>query len=293
MQEKTVRQTPMRGVFPILVTPFDDRDRVDVDSLRRVVDYNITQGVHGLGLAYATEIPKLSDEERLLVARTVVEEAAGRVPVVMTTGSPSTYLAAEYSRQAQDLGVDAVMSLPPVGATPEQNRAYFKAIDAAVTIPIFFLEAGEALGATLMRQIAEETTHLRYAKVENAPAPHAVGEAVEAGGDLITVMGGASGTHLIEELRRGSQGTMPWPSLPGPFVRAWDLWQAGDEEAAYRVWAEEILPVIRIGGLVHKEILYRRGVIATPRFRAPSPAKPLDAVTQREFDVLCERLGIG
>ena len=162
------------------------------------------------------------------------------------------------------------------------------------TIFLFVMRAKPVvLGGPLMRQIAEESEHLRYAKVESSPAPHKVGEAVEHGAGLITVMGGASGTQLIEELRRGSQGTMPWPSLPRAFAQVWDQWQAGDQVAARQTWEREILPVIRIGGLVHKEILYRRGVIATPRFREPNPAAPLDEVTQREFDEVCERLGIG
>ncbi|HIG52875.1 MAG TPA: dihydrodipicolinate synthase family protein [Candidatus Latescibacteria bacterium] len=284
---------PMRGVFPILITPFDVQDRIDKDSLQNLVDYCIEAGVHGFGIAYATEIPKLTEAERLQVAQIVIERSAGRVPVVMTTGSPATTVAVEYSRQAADLGADAVMSLPPTGATAKQHRAYFKAISDAVDIPIFLLEAGDAIGGPLMRQIAEESQQLRYAKVESAPAPHKVGEAVTHGAGLVTVMGGASGTHLIEELRRGSEGTMPWPSLPHAFVKTWNQWQAGDQESAQQTWQREILPVIRIGGLVHKEILYRQGVIATPRFRDPTPALPLDETTQREFDRVCERLGIG
>ena len=223
----------------------------------------------------------------------VIERAAGRVPVVVTTGSPATHAAVHYSREASDLGADAVMSLPPTGASPTQTRAYFKAISDAVDIPIFLLETGDAVGGRLMRQIAEESAGLRYAKVESAPAPHKVAEAVEHGAGLVTVMGGASGTHLIEELRRGSEGTMPWPSLPEAFVRVWDHWQAGDELSAQQTWDRQILPVLRIGGLVHKEILHRHGVIATARFREPSQATPLDEITQREFDAVCERLGIG
>ena len=73
MQSKT-----MRGVFPILVTPFDDRDRIDIDSLQNLVDYCIAEGVHGFGIAYATEIPKLTEGERLQVAEVVVNHAAGR-----------------------------------------------------------------------------------------------------------------------------------------------------------------------------------------------------------------------
>jgi 4-hydroxy-tetrahydrodipicolinate synthase len=285
---------PMRGVFPILITPFDDRDRIDEDSLRSVVDYNIGAGVHGLGIAYATEIPKLTEAERLRVAEVVIEQSGGRVPVVVNTGAPSTAATILYSRQAQDLGASAVMCTPPAGGVPEsETRAYFKSLSAAIGIPIFLQEAGEAVGGALMRRIAEESERLRYAKVESAPPPRKVQEAVEHGEGLVTVFGGASGTHLIEELRRGSQGTMPWPSLPGAFVNVWDHWQAGDEGAARQVWEQEIQPVLRIGGLVHKEILFRRGVIKSPRFRSPAPPTALDEITQREFDEVCERLGIG
>ena len=132
----------MRGVFPILVTPFDERDRIDEDSLENLVDYCIDAGVHGFGIAYASEIPKLTEAERLQVCKIIIDRTAKRVPIVVTTGSPATAVAVQYSRQAADLGVDAIMSLPPTGATAKQHRAYFKAISGAVDIPIFFLKPG-------------------------------------------------------------------------------------------------------------------------------------------------------
>ena len=281
----------MRGVFPILVTPFDQEDRVDEDSLRSVVEYNIGAGVHGFGIAFATEITKLTEAERLQVAEVVIDQTGGRVPVVVNTGAPSTYATVLYSKQAEEAGASAVMCAPP-GVAADETRAYFKAVSDAIGIPLFLQEVGQPIGGALMRQIAEESERLRYAKVESSPPPQKVEEAVQHGAGLVTVLGGASGSYLIEELRRGSQGTMPWPSLPHAFVQVWDHWQAGDEEEAFQVWQRQINPVLRLGGMVHKEILFRQGVIKTPRFRAPAPA-PLDEVTQREFDELCERLGIG
>ena len=149
-----------------------------------------------------------------------------------------------------------------------------------------------SVGIIGQHQVSTDALRLRYAKVESGP-PVKIREAVEHCEGLITVFGGASGTRLIEELRRGSQGTMPWPSLPHAFVQVWDCWQAGAEEQARQIWEQQIHPVIRLGGLVHKEILYRQGVIETPRFRSPAPTLPLDDIAQREFDQVCERLGIG
>ena len=90
---------------------------------------------------------------------------------------------------------------------------------------------------------------------------------------------------------------MPWPSQPHAFVQIWQRWQAGDERGAREVHEREIVPLalltiagVRLGHTVHKELLRRRGVIRSARVRAPSD--PLDAQTQRDFDELCERLGV-
>ena len=139
---------------------------------------------------------------------------------------------------------------------------------------------------------------VRYAKVESPPQPTQVAAAVQASAGLVTIFGGAGGTYLIEELRRGALGTMPWPSQPQAFVRIWDLWQAGDERGAMDLHEREIAPLarlatagIRLGHTIHKEILRRRGVIANALVRGPSD--PLDALTRRELDQVCDRLGIG
>ena len=285
-------QQRMRGMFPVLITPFDEQDRIDEESLRSVVEYNIDAGVHGVVIAFATEIMKLTEAERLQIAQVVVDQTRGRVPVVVNTGAVSTVATVQYSQQTEDLGVTAVMCTPPAADVPvDEKKAHFKTLSDAVSVPIFVQEAGTSLGGVLLREIAEECEQVRYTKVENAPPVQKVYEAIQHGGDLVTVFGGASGTYLIEELRRGSQGTMPWPSHPHAFVQVWDLWQAGDETAAREVWEREISPILRVGGLVHKEILYRKGIIKSARWRSPQPAL-LDDVGQRELDEVCERLGI-
>ncbi len=285
-------EQPMRGVFPILVTPFDERDRIDEDSLRSEVDWCIEAGAHGLGIAYASEIPKLTDAERARLTRVVVAQAADRVPVVASIFAAANVTAAGFAREMEDLGATAVMCQAPAGASNDGKREFFAAISSAVRTPVFVQEAAVAVGGPLLHQIAQETANVRYAKVENAPPPQRVGEAIEHAGDLVTVFGGASGDHLIPELARGAQGTMPWPSRVGAFVDAWDCWQAGDHAAAREVWERQIAPLLRVPGLDHKEILRREGVIQTARWRAPGPSQP-DAISLRELDAVCERLGIG
>ena len=290
----------MRGVFPILVTPFDERERVDEDSLRSLVDFNIGAGVHGLGIALGSEIQKLTEPEREQVIRIVVDQTRGRVPVVVNTGAQANLTAVLYSRQAVDLGAAAVMCLPPAPpVSASEMRAYFKAISDAVSVPVFIQDTQTTpVPAALIRRIADDNEQVRYAKVESPPQPTQVQAAVQASGGLVTVFGGAGGTYLLEELRRGSVGTMPWPSQPEAFVRIWDMWQAGDQRQAAELHEREIAPLaklatagIRLGHTVHKELLRRRGVIRSSLVRAPSDA--LDEITRRELDAVCDRLGIG
>ena len=141
----------------------------------------------------------------------------------------------------------------------------------------------------MIRQIADESEHVRYAKVESPPQPSQVHRAFQLAGDLVTVFGGAGGTYLIEEMRRGAVGTMPWPSQPHAFVRIWDAWNAGEVKTALAIHTREIVPLARLAtagiGMahtIHKELLRRQGVFRTAHVRGPSD--PLDELTARELD---------
>ncbi len=291
-------QTTMRGVYPILVTPFDDKGRIDTESLERLVEANIEWGVHGIGIALGSEVFKFSEAERELVTRTVVRQVRGRVPVVMNTGANGTELAIHYSLAAQEHGADALMIMPPsfapVGAA--ETREYFKAISDAVKLPIFIQDTSNPhVAAGLCRQIAEESEHVRYVKVESLPTPVMVADAIATCGGLPTIFGGAGGNYFIEEMRRGSVGTMPSCSQSDAFVKVWDLFQAGDQAGAEKVFYDLIVPMNRLSGQtwgafyhVNKELLRQRGVIACAHVRGP--IAPLDALTRREMDEMIERL---
>ena len=288
----------MQGVFPILVTPFDEQGRVDEESLRRLIDFNIGAGVHGLGVALGSEIFKLSEAERDAVTTIVVSQVRQRVPVVINTGAPGTDLAVQYSRRAEELGADALMVIPPsfMPAGVGETLEYYQAISDAVQIPIFLQDVPSApISAGLARQIAENCEYVRYIKVETVPITTKVAEMVTKAGDQLTVFGGAGGGYFIEELRRGSMGTMPFCSQPEAFVQVWKLVQSGDEAMARTVFDQVIAPINRIASQgagifyhVHKELLRQRGVIATNKVRSPAP--PVEVLTQGELQELIDEL---
>jgi dihydrodipicolinate synthase/N-acetylneuraminate lyase len=286
---------PMRGVYPILQTPFDTQGRLDEESLQRLVEFEIQAGVHGLGVALGSECFRLSEAERARMTRLIADQARGRVPVVINTSAPGTDLAVLYSQQAADNGADALMLTPPIplgmggAGTPADIRAYFRAVSDAVPLPIFIQSQGaNPVSPALAQQIAAECEHVRYLKEEAPPAAQRVGEAVRAAGDVLTVFGGAVGTYFIEELRRGAQGTMPGCSHPEVFVRMWDLFHAGDEEAAIAEHAyvqrfARVSALLRDGFFhLHKELLRQRGIIATTVIRAPAAPFPDDPLLRRE-----------
>ncbi len=289
---------PMRGVYPILVTPFDESGQIDEESLRNLIDFNLEAGVHGLGVALGSEVFKLSEAERNQVTRIVVDQVNGRVPVVINTGAPGTDLAVFYSRTAEELGADALMIMPPafMPAGPDEVRAYFQAISDAVNIPIFLQDTASApISAGLARQIADSCEWVRYIKVESQPVTAKVAAMTRDAGDVLTVFGGAGGGYFIEEMRRGSVGTMPFCTQPEAFVAVWDKFQSGDERGAREVFDRMIQPVNRIAaqgaGLfynVHKELLRRRGVIRCAKVRSPAPT--LDPLTQRELEQVIDEI---
>lgn len=291
-------ESPMRGVFPILVTPFDNKSRIDEESLRRLIDFNIDSGVHGLGVALGSEVFKLSEAERVQVTRVVVDQVKGRVPVVINTGAAGTGLAVEYSVTAQENGADAVMVIRP-SFIPFPDAAvveYYRSISDAVTIPIFIQDtAAVPVPAGLARRIAEESENVQYIKVESLPTPAKVAAASAQAGHELIIFGGAGGSFFIEEMRRGSSGTMPFCTQPEEFVQIWDLYRSGDEKKARSVFERRILPVKRISTQspgahyhVHKEILRQRGVISTAVVRGP--ATPLDDLTMRELQNVIDEL---
>lgn len=289
---------PIRGVVPILVTPFDPQGRIDEASLESLIEFNIAAGVHGLGVALGSEVFKFNEAERDTVIRRVVATVNGRVPVVVNSGAAGTDLAVHYSRRAEELGADALMVIPPnfnpVG--PDEIADYYRQISGAVSIPIFLQDVPQApISPGLALRIARECEHARYIKVETPPVTAKVADMVRTAGEALTIFGGAGGSYFIEEMRRGSVGTMPFCSQPGAFVEVWNRFQAGDERGARKVFDDSIMAVNRLGQQggdlfyhLHKQLLVRQGVIRSAFVR--SPTMPIDPVTQREIDQLLAEL---
>jgi 4-hydroxy-tetrahydrodipicolinate synthase len=131
-------QPLFKGVLPALVTPFRD-GAVDEDAFVRLVERQITGGVHGLVPVGTTgETATLSHDEHRRVVELCVRTAAGRVPVIAGAGSNATAEAIELVRHAKTIGADAALVVTPYYNRPSQEGLYahYAAIDAAVQLPV-------------------------------------------------------------------------------------------------------------------------------------------------------------
>ncbi len=213
----------MKGVYPILSAPINEKGQLVVEDLERQVEWIIGKGVHGVGIAVATEIYKFTEEERDLILSTVVRVNDGRVKVVMNTGAEGTDQAIFLSKRAEELGADALMIRPTsfIPVPTSENIDYFVQIAESVSLPIFLQDQGTAVVPPAMAvECAKRHENLCYIKVETPPTIPRMGETQKlAEGSGLILFGGAGGAFAIEEFRRGSVGTMPGSTLPDMFVR--------------------------------------------------------------------------
>ncbi len=156
---------PITGSIVALVTPMGDDGSVDVDALRKLIDWHIAEGTDCIGVVGTTgESPTVSVNEQRDIIRVAVEHAAGRVPIMAGAGANSTAEAIELTRFCKEVGADFTLQVVPYYNKPTQEGIYrhFRAIAEAVDIPIVLYNVP---GRTVADMLAE--TALRLAEVPN------------------------------------------------------------------------------------------------------------------------------
>jgi 2-keto-3-deoxy-L-arabinonate dehydratase len=305
-----VRKARYSGVFPVAPTTFTEDGALDLPSQKRCIDFMIDAGSQGICiLANFSEQFVLSDDEREILARTIIEHVKGRVPVIVTTTHFSSRLAIERSQRAQALGAAMVMVMPPYhGATIRVNELaifdYFARLSDAISIPIMIQDApvsGTVLGAPLLARMAREIAQVSYFKIETAFAASKLRELIRLGGDAVEgPWDGEEGITLLPDLEAGATGAMTGGGYPDGMRLIVDAYSAGRRDEAaehYQRW----LPLInyenrQCGLLAAKALMKEGGVIACEAPRHPvAPLLPavraglLD--TARRLDPLVLRWG--
>jgi 4-hydroxy-tetrahydrodipicolinate synthase len=295
----STRPAALAGVFPVLPTPFDAEGRPDTASLRRLVRYLLACGVDGLTYpGVASEVAQLSSEERLTLTAIVIDEVAGRVPVIVGASSAQVGVAVAHARAAQVAGAQAVMVAVPADRPAVADQiAYFEAIAQAVPGLDLMLQnvpppAGAGLEAAAVLQVLRAVTAIRYVKEETLPSGQRLTQVLtQAPASLAGVFGGAGGRYITDELRRGAAGTMPAIELAEVHVLLMRAHRAGDVREVRRLFTR-MLPVLNVQAVFRwsltKHVLRRRGLIATDLQRASGPR--LDDLDRADVDAFVDDL---
>jgi 4-hydroxy-tetrahydrodipicolinate synthase len=290
--------SPLRGVLTALATPFAPDGRIDASALRSLVDRSIDGGVHGVVACGSTgEFAALSGAERRLVVETVIEQAAGRVPVVAQTGALSTAEAVELSRHAEAAGASVLMVVAPFyePLTLGETVDYLRTVADAVEIPIMLYNLPAATGVNLspeiVGQLAQEVENIRYIKDTSADMAQA-GKLIHGCGDVIGTFVGWD-SLMLAALTEGAAGVMAGTAnvMPAQLVSVHRALSDGELERAQAEWAA-IYPLM--DAIMSAPFIPAvKSALNALGFPAGSPRKPLrelDAATAARISSLTQAL---
>lgn len=302
------------GAVPVLVMPFDEDGTIDEGSLRRELDFCLEAGAQAICFGMGSESSTLTDAERRQVWTLAARHLDGALPLVAATAHASREGTIALTHLARECGVDCAM-VNPQPYSGERLVTLFRDLSERVRLPLMVQDAGGNAPADIILRAVDEAEHIVSAKLESPGAPLKIGAvatglrergllagasgasgaevasrraAGAAGARQVTVLGGANGNWLPEELEFGAVGTMPHPGIIDAFRQVCDRYAAGDAAGGYDTYVRLILPVLRAaaigagggsdggaGGVmlgVQKAILHRAAVIRTTRCRMPAGA---------------------
>jgi 4-hydroxy-tetrahydrodipicolinate synthase len=203
---------PLFGIVTVLNTPFTEQDTIDLLGLQRNVDLAIKSGVAGfLVPAMAAEVNKLSRPERRLMVEAVLDEAAGRIPVIAGGASPDRQQRDQILQDLKQLGCDSVLLQIPYESDTQYRTDVLRA--AEYDFKLLMLQdwdfGGGGLPLPLICQLFEEVDAFRCLKIETVPAGIKYSAVLEATDGRLNVSGGWAVMQMLEGLKRGVHAFMP------------------------------------------------------------------------------------
>lgn len=276
------------GVFIIAATPFTDDGALDLASTDRMVDFYLDAGVSGITiLGIMGEAPKMMGSEAVDFAKHVLKRVAGKVPVVVGVSSAGMDAMAYLAGAAMDAGAGGVMAAPQPGmATEMKLKNYMSQVcDALPDVPICFQDYPQTTGVQVsvetILDLAKDHSQIVMLKHEDWPGLNKLTR-VRTETDTgtvprLSILTGNSALFLAQEMQRGADGAMTGFAYPEMLVQVVDRHKAGDVDGAEDLF-DAYLPMVRyeqqlgLGLAIRKEVLHRRGVLASPKVRAPGPA---------------------
>jgi len=288
---------PLSGVVAIPQTPFDDAERIDLDSFGRGVADRLAAGVDGLLYpVVASEVGQLSHAERRTLTLAILDQVGADVPVIIGASADDPRTAREVATFALEHGAAGVLVQAPVALLRDEAATldYFRIVCEAPIGMLMIQDLewnGPGLPVPTIVRLFGELEAFRCIKVETVPAGPKYSAILEATGGCLNVSAGWAVPYLIEALDRGIHAVTPG-GLHWVIAEVVRRYRRGDRAAARELF-DRLLPIlgwqnqhIDISNQFLKLLAVRQGIFAGASVR--QPAVPFDAVHRRIADELIE-----
>lgn len=278
-------KTGFSGVYPMLYALFDEDDRLDRTAMARQVEGCLAAGAHGLAiLGIASEMNKLSADERAAFLDVVAEANRGRVPLAVTVPEASVPAQVAFARRAGAAGASwLILQPPPVKGVAEVELVrFFGRVADACTLPVAIQNNPVNMDVWLtndgLRALVRQHGNVRLLKGEGPLL--AVRRMIEALEGTVDTFGGLAGKEAPGLYRAGCVGLIPAPDVVDVHVRIYEAFARGDEDGADRHY-RAVLPLITfVNASVGQYLCYGKRLVAERMGLGPvfdrAPAVPPD-----------------
>ena len=244
-----MKNTIFTGMATAIVTPMHTDGSIDYEALSRFVEFQISSGINGLVVMGTTgENATIEPEDQKKVIAYTVEKVAGRVPVIAGTGTNNTEHVLHNTRNACQVGADAVLVVTPYYNKATQNGliTHFTAVADESTLPVILYNVPSRTGCNLLpKTVAKLSEHPNIAAIKEATGSLAqMIEIMHLCGDKIDVYSGEDGL-TVPMMAMGAKGTISVLSnvAPRQSVAMTDACLRGDYAAAAKMQCD-LLPLI-------------------------------------------------
>jgi 4-hydroxy-tetrahydrodipicolinate synthase len=303
-------EASIHGVVVPILTPLRADETVDTESLRRLVNYLVDNGVHGIWASGTTgEFAALSDKERQACMETVVAEVAGRVPVIGNISGASTQLSVEMALAVRESGLDAIAATPPYYYPHAQDELldHYRYIADRAGLPLWVYNIPQtvktAVAPGTVARLADEGAVVGVKDSSGAGELLAELNVLCAQGDIKLLRFLGTMFRITTARAVGAHGAIPGIAnlVPAIASRGWEAGEAGDAETVLECDAQ-LIAATRINGIARggspdaarfagmKSALKMLGVLDDDT--VSRPLRPLTDDEKQEIPAILATLGL-
>ena len=286
----------LKGILPVLPTPFLESGDVDPDAFRRLVRFAIAAGVDGVVYpGFASEVETLTPRERAMCLEIAAEELAGRVAFIAGASADTVEEVVRHCEVSEQMGVRSVMVQPPrhLGTDSGPIVSFLQTVASAhPELRIILQNApaprGSNLAPEVLLKIARAVDQVAFVKEETIPSGPTISRILSDPGrprNLLGMIGGGGARYILDEYGRGACAAMPAVELADLHVALDAAWRRGRKDEARDIYVRT-LPLLTMQAAYRmrltKHVMRRRGILENAIVRAPLPE--LDSHALAEID---------